>query len=328
MLGRMLAIQIERTGGPEVMHPTELAAGDPGPGEVRVRHHACGVNFIDTYHRSGLYPVPLPAVLGVEGAGIVDAVGTGVTHIARGDRVAYVAPKPGSYSQARVLPAAPVVRLPDGIDFERGAAMMLKGLTVQYLLRRTRPQRELEPGDFIVWHAAAGGVGLIACQWAKALGYQVIGTAGSDDKCELARRHGAAHTINYRTEDVVKRVRELTGGRGVKVVYDSVGKDTWERSLDCLEPLGLMVSFGNASGAVPPVNLGQLAQKGSLHVTRPVLYTHTALAASAMADELFAIVASGKVTIAEPRRYALADAAQAHRDLEARITTGALVLVP
>ncbi|HEU0034857.1 MAG TPA: quinone oxidoreductase [Kofleriaceae bacterium] len=326
----MRAIQIRRTGGPEVLEPTEIDVGDPGPGEVRVRHHACGVNFVDTYHRSGLYPVPLPAVLGSEGAGVVEAVGDGVTHVAVGDRVAYAAPRPGSYAEARVLPATPVVRLPDSIDFERAAAMMLKGLTVQYLLRRTRPQRDLAPGDFIVWHAAAGGVGLIACQWARALGLQLIGTAGSDDKCELALHHGAAHAINYRTDDVVLRVRELTAGRGVPVVYDSVGKDTWERSLDCLEPLGLMVSFGNASGPVPPIQLGQLGQKGSLHVTRPTLNTHlaTRAATDAMTSELFAMVERGAVTIDPPRRYALADAAQAHRDLESRATTGASVLVP
>jgi len=324
----MRAIQIERTGGPEVLQLADISVGEPGPGEVRVRHSTCGVNFIDTYHRTGLYPLPLPAVLGVEAAGVVEAVGAGVTHVAVGDRVAYAASKPGSYSEVAIVSATPVVRLPDSIDFERAAAMMLKGLTVQYLLRRTRPQRDLVPGDFIVWHAAAGGVGLIACQWAKALGYQLIGTAGSDAKCELARRYGAAHVINYRTDDVVKRVRELTGGRGVKVVYDSVGKDTWERSLDCLEPCGLMVSFGNASGPVPPINLGELMRKGSLHATRPTLGTHTAVACAAMAAELFEMVTSGKLTIDPPRRYALADAAQAHRDLEGRATTGALVLVP
>lgn len=326
----MRAIQIERTGGPEVMALVERDAGEPGPGEVRVRHHACGVNFIDVYHRSGLYPVPLPAVLGVEGAGVVEAVGPGVDHVAPGDRVAYTSTRPGSYAEARVVSAIPVVRLPDPIDFARGAAMMLKGLTVQYLLRRTHPQRPLQPGDYILWHAAAGGVGLIACQWAKALGYRLIGTAGSDEKCELALRHGAAHAINYRTGDVVRTVRELTGGRGVPVVYDSVGRDTWERSLDCLEPLGLMVSFGNASGPVPPVALGQLAQKGSLYVTRPTLGTHLATreAAREMADDLFAMVASGRVVIDEPRRYPLEAAADAHRDLEARQTTGASVLIP
>jgi NADPH2:quinone reductase len=327
----MRAIGIERTGGPDVLRPIDVDSGAPGPGEVRVRHRACGVNFIDTYHRSGLYPLPLPAVLGVEAAGVVETVGAGVTHVAAGDRVAYAAPKPGSYSEVRIVTATPVVRLPDTIDFERGAAMMLKGLTVEYLLRRTRPQqRDLAPGDFVLWHAAAGGVGLIGCQWAKSLGLQLIGTAGTDEKCELALGHGAAFAVNYRTEDVVKRVRELTGGRGVRVVYDSVGKDTWERSLDCLEPLGLMVSFGNASGPVPPVSIGVLAQKGSLHVTRPTLFTHLATreTAQAMADELFAMVTSGKLVIDPPRRYALADAAQAHRDLEARTTTGALVLVP
>ncbi|MEO8702488.1 MAG: quinone oxidoreductase [Kofleriaceae bacterium] len=327
----MRAIAIEQTGGPEVLKAIDAApAPDPKPGEVRIRHHACGVNFIDTYHRSGLYPQPLPAILGVEGAGIVDAVGAGVTHLAVGDRAAYSAPRPGSYAELRTLPAIPVVRLPDAIDFPRAAAMMLKGLTVQYLLRRTRPQRDLQPGDFVLWHAAAGGVGLIACQWAKALGLQLIGTAGTDEKCQLALRYGAAHAINYRTGDVVKQVRELTGGRGVPVVYDSVGKDTWERSLDCLEPFGLMASFGNASGAPAPVNLGQLAQKGSLHVTRPTLHTHLATQAVAqqMSDELFAMVTSGKLTIDAPRTYALADAAQAHRDLEGRVTTGASVLIP
>jgi NADPH2:quinone reductase len=327
----MRAIRIERTGGPEVLQPVEIdAAGEPGPGEIRVRHHACGINFIDTYHRTGLYPMPLPGVLGVEGAGIAEAVGPGVTHVQPGDRVAYTTMRPGSYAEARLVPAIPVVRLPDSIDFERGAAMMLKGLTVQYLLRRTRPQRPLQPGDFLVWHAAAGGVGLIACQWAKALGYRLIGTAGSDEKCALALQYGAAHAINYRREDVARTVRELTGGRGVAVVYDSVGKDTWETSLDCLEPLGLMVSFGNASGPVPPVPLGQLALKGSLHVTRPTLGTHLATreAAQEMTDELFAMVASGRIVIDEPRRYPLEAAADAHRDLEARKTTGASVLVP
>ncbi len=327
----MRAIRIERTGGPEVLQPVEIdAAGEPGPGEVRVRHHACGINFIDVYHRTGVYPLPVPAVLGEEGAGVVEAVGPGVTHVAPGDRVAYVSARAGSYAEARVVSAISVVRLPDTIDFARGAAMMLKGLTVQYLLRRTHPQRPLQPGDHILWHAAAGGVGLIACQWAKALGYRLIGTAGSDEKCELALRHGAAHAINYRTQDVVRTVRDLTGGKGVPVVYDSVGKDTWLISLDCLEPLGLMVSFGNASGVVPPVPLGQLSERGSLHVTRPVLFTHLATreAAQVMADELFAMVAAGQIVIDEPRRYPLEAAAQAHRDLESRATTGASVLIP
>ena len=327
----MRAVGIERTGGPEVLRPIEVEVGAPGPDEVRIRQHACGVNFIDTYHRTGLYPLPLPAVLGVEAAGVVEAVGANVTHISVGNRVAYATSKPGSYAVTRLVGATPVVRLPDSIDFERAAAMMLKGLTVQYLLRRTRPQqRDLAPGDFVLWHAAAGGVGLIACQWAKALGLQLIATAGSRAKCELALRYGAAFAIDYRTEDVVARVREITGGRGVRVAYDSVGKDTWERSLDCLEPFGLMASFGNASGPVPPVNLGQLAQKGSLHVTRPTLFTHLATreAAQSMADELFAHVTGGTITIDLPKRYPLEDAAAAHRDLEARTTTGALVLVP
>jgi NADPH2:quinone reductase len=324
----MRAIQIERFGDSDVMHLTDVPIGDPGPGEVRVRHHACGINFIDIYHRTGLYPLPLPLVLGAEAAGVVEAVGAGVTHLAVGDRVAYAARTPGSYAESRVLTATPVVKLPDAIDFETGAAMMLKGLTVQYLLRRTRVT--LSPGDFVLWHAAAGGVGLIACQWAKALGLHLIGTAGSDEKCRLAEQHGAAHTINYRTQDVVAKVRELTGGKGVPVVYDAVGKDTWERSLDCLQPLGLMVSFGNASGPVPPVNLGQLGIKGSLYVQRPTLgsYLATREAAHEMSSELFQMVASGKVKIPVERRYPLAEAAKAHRDLEGRGTTGAGVLLP
>ena len=323
----MKAIQIERFGDPDVMQLADVPIGEPGPGEVRVRHRACGINFIDIYHRTGLYPLPLPLVLGAEAAGVVEAVGPGVTHLAVGDRVGYAARTPGSYAEARVLPATPVVKLPDSIDFETAAGMMLKGLTVQYLLRRTRV--ELKPGDPIVWHAAAGGVGLIACQWARALGLELIGTAGTDDKCRLAHDHGAAHVINYRREDVVARVREITGGKGVNVVYDPVGKDTWERSLDCLAPLGVLVTFGNASGPVPPVNLGVLALKGSLYVQRPTLATHLATreAAQQSADELFGMVTSGKVKIPVERRYPLAEASRAHRDLEARITTGAGVLV-
>ena len=324
----MRAIQIDRHGGPEVMQVVELPVGEPGPGEVRVRHHACGLNFIDIYHRTGLYPVPLPSVLGTEAAGVVEAIGAGVTHLAIGDRVAYVARTVGSYADARVLAAAQVVRLPDAISFATGAAMMLKGLTVQYLLRRTRV--ELPAGTSIVWHAAAGGVGLIACQWARALGLRLIATAGTDAKCALAREHGAAHAINYRTEDVVARVRAITGGAGVPVVFDPVGKDTWERSLDCLAPLGVMVSFGNASGPVPPIALGQLAQKGSLYVQRPTLATYTATRedTDAMARELFAVVASGQVVIPPPREYPLAEAVRAHRELEGRQTTGAGVLIP
>ena len=324
----MRAIQIDKFGGPEVLHVADVAVGEPGPGEVRVRHHACGINFIDIYHRTGLYPLALPAVIGGEAAGVIEAVGPGVDYLAVGDRVAYAARTTGSYSEARIVAALPVVKLPDAIDFETGAAMMLKGLTVQYLLRRTRVA--LAPGDTILWHAAAGGVGLIACQWAKALGLRLIGTAGSDDKCRLAEQHGAAHVINYRTEDVVARVRELTGGKGVPVVYDPVGKDTWERSLDCLSPFGLMVSFGNASGPVPPFNVGVLAAKGSLYVQRPTLHTHLASrdVVEAMTGELFDVVASGQVKIPVERRYPLAEAAQAHKDLEARITTGAGVLIP
>jgi NADPH2:quinone reductase len=323
------AIQIESTGGPDVMKLVELPLREPGPGEVRVRHVACGINFIDTYHRSGLYPVKLPAVLGGEAAGVVDAVGPGVAHLAIGDRVGYAAPTPGSYAEARVLDATPVVKLPDALDFERAAAVMLKGLTVEYLLKRTSVRDGLRAGDAILWHAAAGGVGLLACQWARALGLVLIGTAGSPEKCELAGAHGAAHVIDYRREDVVARVRELTGGRGVKVVYDSVGRDTWERSLDCLQPLGLMVSFGNASGPPAAVELGQLARRGSLYVTRPTLGTHAATrdVAQAMADDLFAMIASGALRVDPPRRYPLADAVRAHRELESRATTGAGVLV-
>lgn len=325
---RIRAIQIDQTGGPDVMHTAEISIGDPGPGEVRVRHEACGINFIDTYYRSGLYKVALPAVLGVEGAGIVEAVGDGVTHVAVGDRVAYTSKTPGSYAEARVLSAIPVVKLPDAIPTDVAAAMMLKGLTVQYLLRRTR--HGLEPGDHLVWHAAAGGVGLIACQWARALGYRMIATAGSDEKCALAKQHGAEHAINYRTEDVVARVRELTGGEGVKAVFDAVGKDTWDRSIDCLAPFGLLVSFGNASGAVPPINILQLSTKGSLYVTRPTIGWHLSSVenAQAMASELFALVTAGKVNVPVERRYPLDQAAQAHRDLEARITTGSGILIP
>ncbi|HSD86054.1 MAG TPA: quinone oxidoreductase [Kofleriaceae bacterium] len=324
----MRAIQIDRVGGPEVMELREVPVSEPAKGEVRVRHSAIGINFIDTYVRTGLYPAKLPVVLGSEGAGVVDAVGPGVTHLAVGDRVAYAARTQGSYAEARVLDATPVVKLPDAISFETAAAMMTKGLTVQYLLHRTRAFEPLEPGDMIVWHAAAGGVGLIACQWAKTLGYVVIATAGSDEKCELAKSHGATHAINYRREDVVARVRELTDGRGVKVVYDSVGKDTWDRSIDCLRPFGLLVSFGNASGAVPPVNILQLSNKGSLYVTRPTLHTHLATreVAQQMADHLFEMTTSGKVKIEIGHRYKLEDAAQAHRDLEGRKTTGSSVI--
>jgi NADPH:quinone reductase len=322
------AIQINEFGGPEVLRYVDVEVGAPGPGEVRVRHQACGVNFIDVYQRTGLYQNPLPLIVGGEGAGVVEAVGPGVTHLAVGDRVAYAAPKPGAYAEARVLNATHVCKLPDEIDFETGAAMMLKGLTTNYLLRRTLPVEGLAPGDTILFHAAAGGVGLIACQWAKALGLELIGTAGSDEKCALAKEYGAAHMINYRSEDFVERVKEITGGKGVKVVYDSVGKDTFDGSLACLRPFGLMAIFGNSSGAPAPFAPNTLAAKGSLYLTRPTLFTHTSTRerTQAMADELFEVVRSGAVKIRIDQRYALADAAQAHRDLEARKTTGSSVL--
>ena len=323
-------IRVDQHGGPEAMHLVDLPIGDPGPGEIRIRHHACGLNFIDVYQRAGVYPMPMPLSLGMEGAGVVEAVGEGVTHLKPGDRAAYSSNPPGSYSTLRVMPAKCVVKLPDAIDFETGAAMMLKGLTAQYLLKKTQPQGGLQPGDFVLFHAAAGGVGLIACQWSRALGLQLIGTAGSDDKCALAKENGAAFTINYRTEDFAARVREITGGAGVKVVYDSVGKDTWDKSLDCLRPFGLMATFGNSSGVVPPFSPGLLAAKGSLYVTRATLFTHIATreATQAMADDLFAVVASGQVKIRIDQRYALADVVQAHRDLEARKNTGSSVLLP
>jgi len=322
------AIRIDQNGGPEQLKLVDVTVGDPGPGEVRIRHHAVGLNFIDVYQRSGLYPLPMPLTLGMEGAGIVEAVGEGVTHLKAGDRAAYASNPPGSYSEVRVMPAKCVCRLPDAIGFETGAAMMLKGLTAQYLLRRTLPVQGLREGDFVLFHAAAGGVGLIACQWAKALGLQLIGTAGSDAKCALAKDHGAAHVINYSTEDFAARVKDITGGRGVKVVYDSVGKDTWDKSLDCLQPFGLMASFGNASGPVPPFAPGILGAKGSLYVTRQTLFTHIATreATQEMADELFAVVESGKVRIRIDQRYPLAEVQQAHRDLEARKTTGSTIL--
>lgn len=321
-------VQIRQHGGPEELQLVDLPVGAPGPGEIRICHHAIGLNFIDVYHRSGLYPLDMPATIGMEAAGVIEAVGAGVTHLQVGDRAAYASPPPGSYCELRVMPAKCVCKLPDAIDFETGAAMMLKGLTAQYLLKKTLPVQGLQPGDQILFHAAAGGVGLIACQWAKALGLQLIGTAGTDAKCQLALAHGAAHAINYRTEDFAQRVQQITGGKGVKVVYDSIGKDTWEQSLACLRPLGLMASFGNASGAVPPFAPGLLASKGSLYVTRQTLFTHIATRASAqaMADDLFAVVASGQVKIHIAQRYRLADVQQAHRDLEARNTTGSTIL--
>lgn len=322
------AVQIRQHGGPEVLELVDVPVGEPGPGEIRIRHRAIGLNFLDVYHRTGLYPMALPAMLGSEASGVIEAVGPGVTHLAVGDRAAYAGGPPGSYCEARVMPATTVCKLPNAIDFDTGAAMMLKGLTAQYLLKKSRPVEGLEPGDFVLFHAAAGGVGLIACQWARVLGLKLIGTAGTDAKCELARANGAAYTINYAREDFAARVKEITGGRGVKVVYDSVGKDTWDASLSCLRPFGLMVSFGNASGPVAPFSPGTLGPKGSLYVTRQTLFTHISNREStqAMADELFDVVASGRVKIHIGQRHALDDVQQAHRDLEARKTTGCTIL--
>jgi len=321
------AIRIVETGGPEVMKLVEVEVGKPGPGEARVRHVACGLNYIDVYFRTGLYPQPLPAGLGMEASGVVEAVGSDVTHVKAGDRVAYAGRPPGAYSEARVMPAAILVKLPDAIDFESAAGMMLQGMTVQYLFRRTFP---LYGGETILFHAAAGGVGLIACQWARALGVTMIGTVGSEEKAALAKAHGCTHVINYNTQDFVAEVKEITDGKGVPVVYDSIGNDTFTGSLDCLSPLGTMVSFGSASGPVPPFSLNELASRGSLYITRPTLFTHTARRENldAMAGELFAMVASGRVKIDTSQRYALADVARAHRDLEARKTTGSVILLP
>ena len=322
------AIRIERTGGPEQLQLVNVMVGEPGPGEIRIRHHAVGLNFIDVYQRSGLYALPLPLQLGMEAVGVIEAVGVGVTHLKVGDRAAYASQPPGSYCDLRVMPAKFVCVLPDAISFETGAAMMLKGLTAQYLLKRTQPQGGLQPGDFVLFHAAAGGVGLIACQWAKAMGLQLIGTAGSEAKCAVAHAHGAAHVINYAKEDFLTRVKEITAGRGVKVVYDSVGKDTWDKSLDCLAPFGLMASFGNASGPVEPFAPGILAAKGSLYVTRQTLFNHIATREStqAMADDLFDVVGNGTVNIRIDQRYPLEEVQQAHHDLEARKTTGCTIL--
>jgi NADPH2:quinone reductase len=324
------AVQIAAHGPAANMKLDDLTVGEPGPGEVRIRHKACGLNFIDVYQRSGVYTLPMPLTLGMEGAGVVEAVGEGVAHLKVGDRAAYASQPPGSYSEARVMPAKCVVKLPDAISFETGAAMMLKGLTAQYLLRKVKPVEGLEKGDFVLFHAAAGGVGLIACQWAKALGLQLIGTAGSDDKCKLALAHGAAHCINYASQDFEAEVKHITGGKGVKVVYDSVGKSTWDKSLNCLRPFGLMASFGNASGKPEPVDPGMLAAKGSIYVTRQTLFTHIATREStqAMADDLFAVVQSGAVKIMINQTYPLADVVRAHDELEARKTTGSSVLIP
>ncbi len=320
-------IIIHQQGGPDVLTVTDRPVGEPGPGQIRIRHHACGLNFIDCYQRSGLYAMTLPAALGMEAAGIVEAVGEGVTHLKPGDRAAYAAQPPGACCEARVMPAAQVCPLPDGISFDEGAAMMLKGMTVEYLFHRTTP---LKSGDTVLFHAAAGGVGLIACQWARSEGITLIATAGSEEKCQLARDHGAAHALNYRNADWPQQVRALTGGRGVDAVMDSVGAATLEGSLDCLRPLGMMISFGNASGPVPPVDLGKLAARGSLKITRPTLFTHIADHATcqAMARHLFDKVLSGAVTIRIGQRFPLEQVAAAHRALEARATTGSTILLP
>jgi NADPH2:quinone reductase len=321
------AIRIKQNGGPEMMELVEVELGQPGPGEALVRHAACGLNYIDVYFRTGAYAQPLPAGLGMEGAGSVEAVGEGVTHVKPGDRVAYAGRPPGAYSEARNMPAQFLVKLPDAISFETAAAMMLQGLTVEYLFNRTYP---LKGGETILFHAAAGGVGLIASQWAKAIGVTMIGTAGSAEKAELARAHGCAHVINYKTENFAERVKEITGGRGVPVVYDSIGADTFTGSLDCLQPLGMMVSFGSASGPVPPFSLAELANRGSLYITRPTLFSHITKRETleSMANNLFAMVTSGKVKIEINQRYALKDVGQAHLDLEARKTTGSTILLP
>jgi NADPH2:quinone reductase len=322
------AIRIHETGGPEVLTWDTVEVGAPGPGEVRLTQSAVGLNYIDVYHRTGLYPLPaLPTAIGMEAAGQVESVGEGVTDFKPGDRVAYAAPPLGAYAQVRLMPADRLVKLPDGISDQQAAAMMLQGMTVQYLIRRTF---RVNKGDTVLFHAAAGGVGLIACQWLKHLGATVIGTVGSDEKAEIAQAHGCDHAINYRTENFVDRVREITDGAGVPVVYDSIGKDTFEGSLDCLAPFGMFVGFGNASGPVPPFNMGILAQKGSLFVTRPTLMTYTAKREDllATANELFDVVLSDAVKIEINQTYPLAETAQAHRDLEARKTTGSTVLLP
>ena len=321
------AIRLHQTGAPELMQWESIALPPPAAGEVRLRHHAIGLNYIDTYHRSGLYPLPLPSGLGQEAAGVVEAVGEGVSEVAVGDRVAYATAPLGAYAEARNVPADVLVPLPDALSFEQGAAMLMQGLTAQYLLRRTY---RVQAGDTILVHAAAGGVGTIMCQWAKALGATVIGTVGSEHKAELARANGCDHPIVYTRENFARRVRELTDGEGVPVVFDSIGKDTFMDSLACLRPLGLMVSFGNASGAVPPVDIGVLARMGSLFLTRPTLFTYAARRSDllAMASELFDLVVAGTLRVEINQRYALKDAAQAHRDLEGRRTSASSILLP
>jgi NADPH:quinone reductase len=320
------AIRFHKPGGPEVLVWEEVNVGKPGPGEARIRHTAVGLNFVDIYNRSGLYPAPLPSGLGSEAAGVVEEVGAGVSDLKPGDRVAYGSSPVGAYAEARLIPADRLLKLPDSIDDKTAAAMMLKGLTVQYLIRQTY---RVKSGDTILLHAAAGGVGLILSQWAKHLGATVIGTVGSDEKAKLAKEHGCAHVIVYTREDFAKRVEEITGGKKVPVVYDSVGKDTFLKSLDCLAPHGFAVLFGQSSGAVEPLNLGLLAQKGSLFVTRPTLNTYGAKRENlvAMGKELFDVVQSGAVKIEVRQTYPLKDAAKAHADLAARKTTGSTVLL-
>jgi NADPH:quinone reductase len=320
------AIRFHKQGGPEVLQYDDVQVGDPGPGQARIRHTAIGVNFLDTYQRSGLYPMQLPMIGGNEGAGVVEALGQGVTDLKPGDRVAYTG-LPGAYADARLVPADRMVKIPEGITDDQAASMMLKGLTVHYLIHSTYAVKK---GETVLWHAAAGGVGLIASQWLKALGVSVIGTAGSDEKCALAKAHGVEHVINYSRENFVERVMSITGGKKLAVVYDSVGKTTWEGSLECMRPRGLMVSFGNASGAVPPFPVTLLAGKGSLYVTRPTLgnYISTRAELVERANALFDVVKTGKVKIEPSKRYKLADTQQAHRDLEARKTTGSVVLQP
>jgi NADPH2:quinone reductase len=321
------AIRIHQTGGPEVLQWESVAIGEPGPGEARVRHTAVGLNYIDTYHCSGLYKLPLPSGIGLEAAGVVEAVGTGVSDIAKGDRVAYCGGPPGAYAEVRVMPADRLVKLPDGVSDRSAATLMLKGLTVQYLFRQTFP---LKGGETILFHAAAGGVGSIACQWARALGVTMIGTVGSDEKAALAKANGCAHTIVYTRENFVERVKELTAGKGVPVVYDAVGKDTFPASLDCLKPRGMFVSFGNSSGPIAAFDIGLLGQKGALFATRPSLamYAATRPDLLRMADEMFALVKAGKIVSEARQTYALKDAAQAHRDLQSRKTMGATLLLP
>jgi NADPH2:quinone reductase len=323
----VMAIRIHETGGTDVLRWEEVEVGDPGPGEARLRQTAVGLNFIDTYHRTGLYPMPFPAILGVEAAGVVEAIGENVTDVAIGDRVAYTEMPPGAYTQARIMPADRLVKLPDSMDDLTAGAGMLKGLTAQFLLRRTYA---VQPGDTILVHAAAGGVGLIMCQWAKHLGATVIGTVSSDEKAELARAHGCDHPIIYTRDKFAEKVNEITGGAGLPVVYDSVGKDTFMDSLDCLRPLGMMVTYGNASGPPPDINPLLLAQKGSLFLTRPVLmaYNQERAALTAAAQDLFSVLDKGVVKVDVRQTYALKDAAQAQDDLVARKTTGSSVLVP